>query len=106
MSGSLGRSDLIKNLDVSVYQTPSDKLATVTVSFCNRSELNTFVYLAVSDSNDDEPNNADYLEFKSVVPPYGVLERTGIVVGPDKKIIVKSEKDDTSVSVYGFEDIL
>ena len=105
MSGTLGRTDLTKNLDVALYQTNDSQLATVTVSFCNRSDSETFVFLAVSDKSRNSPLPSDFLEFNSVVPPFGVLERTGIVIGPNKKVFVKSTEDDVSVMAYGFEDI-
>lgn len=102
MSGILGRADLPVNTNRILYTVGLNKLATVSVNICNRSENEAFVYVAISTTA--SPLNSDYIEFNTVLPPYGILERTGIVMGENDNLIVRSETSDVSVVAYGFED--
>ena len=104
MSGTLGKLDLSANVDTVLYSTNVNEVATLTLSVCNRGASETFIYVAISGS--DTPANSDYIEFNTILPPFGVLERTGVVLSGGDKVVVRSETDDVSVVAYGFEDLL
>lgn len=104
MAGTLGKADLQPNVNTVLYTSPTNGVATLTLNICNRGGNETFVYVAISDT--DTPQGSDYIEFNVVIPPFGVIERTGIVLGEGNKLVVLSETNEVSAVAYGFEDEL
>jgi hypothetical protein len=102
-SGTLGQSAPSAVTNTTVYTVPVSKVATFNVSICNRSYV-TAVLVRVAICATGTPANAEYIEFEAVVPPNGVLERTGIVATAGKLVVVYASTADTSVNVYGFEE--
>lgn len=102
MRGILGRSDLAANTDTTIFTVASNKTSTFNISICNRNSETVFVNVALSDTA--TPADADYIEFNTAIDSNSVLERTGIVLDGDKKLIVKSTAANVSVVVFGFEE--
>lgn len=102
-SGKLGAADLAANTDTTLYAVPAEKVATVTVSFCNRAAAAVKVRLAASATG--VPAAADYLEYDATVPANGVLERTGIVLGAGENLIARADVAAVTVRVHGFEEV-
>ncbi|WP_136420285.1 hypothetical protein [Herbaspirillum sp. ST 5-3] len=100
-SGRLGASDLSATTNTSVYTVPASKVATVSVSICNRNATSVTVRLAVSTSG--TPNDADYLEYDTTIDANSVLERTGIVMDETKVLVAYASGTGVSVVAYGFE---
>lgn len=101
-NGRLGAVDLTANTDTTLYTCPIGKTATVNVTFTNRQTSPVNVKLALA--NSASPATTDYLEFNTELPPFGVLERTGIVVGAGQFLVVTSNVSGVSAVAFGFED--
>lgn len=100
-SGRLGKANLAASVDTDVYTVPASMVATCNVAFCNRGADPVTVRLAVRSG---AIGNADYLEYDTLVPANGVLERTGIVVGSGEVVTVRANTATVSVRVHGIEE--
>ena len=69
------------------------------VSITNRGSGSTTVRLAITAGA--TPTNAEFIEYEATIPGYSVLERTGIVVPPSKRLVVYAGNTNLSVSYYG-----
>lgn len=102
-SGNLGSAALSANADTLLYAVPAGKAATLNINCCNRDPAaSTKVRIAVGVGV--APVDGDYIEYDTVVPANGVLERTGIVCGGGERVWVRATTAAVSVRVYGFED--
>jgi len=99
MSGKLGALNLAANIDTVVYTAPSSTFAVTTINVVNRSGSTVTIRVAVSDA--DTPTAAEYIEYDVGIGPKGVLERTGVVVGADQRVVVRSSATDVNAVVYG-----
>lgn len=101
-SGTLGKASPAANTTTTLYIVPDGMIATLNVSFCNRGAGAAKVYLAITETA--EPTDSDYLEYSVHIPSCGVLERTGIVVSGNERVVVRTDSSAVSVRAYGFEE--
>jgi len=101
MSGLLGKADLAANTDTQLYTVPADTTATVNINLCNRSADAVSVRIAI---HTDALSDADYLEYDSVIPPRGLLERTGLAISSGEILTVRANATGISARVHGFEE--
>lgn len=102
-AGILGEADLLANTPTKLYTVPPGKVATITVSFCNRStstiKATLRTPLTVGALN-------TYYEFETPVLPGGgmALERSGIVLEAGRNVMVQTDKALVTAIVHGFEE--
>ena len=101
-SGTLGQFELTAGTNTTVYTVPSAKIATVTVSFANKSVASKWIRLAVAASG--TPSTSEYLLYEVLLGPFGTLEKSGIVASAAKNFVAYSTGADVSVNIYGFEE--
>jgi len=101
MSGLLGKADLAANTDTSLYAVPDDTVATVNLNLCNRSAAAVSVRIAV---HTGALSNADYLEYDSLIPARGLLERTGLAMSAGETLTVRASGTGISARAHGFEE--
>ena len=101
-SGILGQSAPSAATNTTVYTVPSTKVATFSVSICNRGLTLSNVRMAISATS--TPANAEFIEYDTEIPANSVFERTGLVAQAAKNLVVYADSASLSVSVYGFEE--
>lgn len=100
-TGLLGQSALSATTNTTVYTVPTSYFAVFGISVCNRGSTTVTVRMSISASA--TPTNAEYLEFDAQIGPQGVLERTGLMAGAGKQIVLYTSGTSVSVSVFGIE---
>lgn len=102
-SGRLGAADLAANNYTTVYTTPAGKVASATLSLCNRTASTVFVRVALAAAA-GTPTDAEYIEYGAAIPANGVLERSGLVLSDTSRITVYPTASGVSAVVFGFEE--
>ena len=100
-NGILGQSSPAASTNTTVYTVPAGVSATFNVSISNTSGTSASVNVAVAATG--TPSASEYIEYQTIIPPLGVLERGGIVAQTGKNVVVNASVAGCSVSVYGFE---
>lgn len=100
-TGRLGTADLSSATNTVVYTCPSDKFTVASISVCNRGTQPTTIRLAVADLS--TPTNGEYIEYDTELLPKNVLERTGIMLSADQKLVIRSSQATVSAVAFGIE---
>ena len=101
-TGILGQAAPTAATLTTVYTVPVAKVATFNVSMVNTAGTPVAVRLAIASTA--TPATSEYLEYDTVLPPNGVLERGGLVANAAENVVVYSTIAGVSVSVYGYEE--
>lgn len=101
-SGILGQAALSATTNTTVYTVPASTLAVVNINVVNRSPSATAA-VRVALASTATPQNSEWIEFDSIIPTNGVLERTGIAMNAAERVVVYASTANCSVNVYGLE---
>jgi hypothetical protein len=82
------------------YTVPTGYYGIYNVSFTNTTSSSVNIAMAVAATT--TPASSEYYEVSTTLVPYGVFERTGIVVAAGQNIVVGASGA-TNVNVYGIE---
>jgi hypothetical protein len=75
----------------------------ITVNFANQANADTRVNLALSTSA-TTPSAGEYIEYNALIAPYGVLERTGIIIPPGFSLLASANLATTNVIAWGITE--
>lgn len=100
-TGILGTEDLAAGTYTVLYTVPADYFCVASVSIVNRG--NTAVGIRVATAAADTPTNAEFIEYDTVLEPKAILERSGIVMDADKRLVVYSTAVNVNAVAFGIE---
>lgn len=102
-SGILGKADLAAGTLTTLYTVPVETFTVASISIVNRGNIAVGIRIAIAEA--DEPTNAEWLEFDTILDPRAILERTGIVLDATKKIVVYSTAVNVNAIAFGIETV-
>jgi hypothetical protein len=102
-TGILGQAAPAALTNTVVYTVPAATVSVVTISIANTTASPIAVRLAAASSG--TPTASEYIEYDTVIPANGVLERAGIVMNTTEAVVVFGSAVGLAVSVYGYEEI-
>lgn len=100
-TGRLAAEDLTGAALTTVYTCPVDTYTVATLNLCNRGTETSLVSVAIATT--DSPDLGEYVEFETTLLSKNILERTGIVLAADQRIVVLSSQASVSAVVVGIE---
>ena len=101
-TGVLGQSAPAASTLTTVYTVPSAKTAVFNVNIVNTTGSPIAARLAIATTT--TPGLAEYIEYDTLIPGNGVLERGGIVAQAAENVVVFASGAGLSVSAYGYEE--
>ena len=100
-TGRLAAEDLGAATLTTVYTCPADTYAVATLNLTNRGANTSQISVALATT--DSPTVGEYVEWETDLLSKNVLERTGIVLAADQRIVVLSSEASVSAVVVGIE---
>lgn len=101
-SGILGAASLAASTHTTLYTVPAGRTATLVINACNRNA--TAVKLRLALAAGDTPSANEWIEYDTELAPYGVLERSAIVLDAGKRVVAYASTANVTVMAYGLED--
>ena len=101
-TGILGQSAPAAVTNTAIYTVPAGKTAVCNISVVNLSGSPITIRLALAAAS--SPTSSEYIEYDTLVPPSGVLERGGLVLNAGKLVVAYASASGASISVYGYEE--
>jgi hypothetical protein len=103
-TGRLGAANLSAATNTQVYDVPDNTFAVVTLNVVNRGSTASNIQVAIClAATAASPDVSEYIEFDVSLAAKGVLERTGIVMAADQRLVVRSSAASVNAVVYGIE---
>lgn len=101
-TGRLGAAAVSATTNTTLYQVPSGKTAVCTINLCNTSSVAVTVRVGLCATS--TPASGEYIEYETVLPSGGVLERGGVVLDALKYIVVYASAAGVNATAWGYEE--
>lgn len=102
MSGRLGKVEAGNGSFTTLYAVPSGaSVTTANVLVTNTNSTTAKITIAISTST--TPSSTDYISYNFDIPPYGVLERTALVLSTGEIILVSSNSAGMICRAHGYQ---
>jgi hypothetical protein len=102
MSGRLGKVEAGNGSFTTLYAVPAGAaLATVNILVTNTNNVNRHITIAISTTT--TPGSADFISYNFDIPPYGVVERTALVLSPGEVVLVSSNGAGMICRAHGYQ---
>jgi len=103
-SGKFWSGTLPANSDQDTGVVAVNNTRTVSICLVNRdASIGAKVRIAIGVNT--SASNGDYIEYDTSLPPNGILERTGLVIGPGERVILRSDTANVTGRIHGFEEV-
>ncbi len=102
-SGKFWSGSLPVNNDQDTGAVAAGKTRTVSINLVNR-DATAAAKVRIAIGTNAGATNGDYLEYDTALPPNGVLERSGLVVGAGERVILRADTLNVTARVHGFEE--
>lgn len=103
MSGRLGAVLPPANTPTTLYQVPENKLLSLTVRACNRTQQKAIVAIQLCD---ETPDNTDYIEPDVDLAAKGVIEDSGLILRERQSVVVTTSVEGVNFICWGIEEAL
>ena len=100
-TGRLAAANLVGATLTTVYTCPTDTYTVASLNLCNRGANTSIISVAIAET--DSPTLGEYIECETSLLSKNVLERTGLVLAPDQRIVVLSTEASISAVLVGIE---
>jgi hypothetical protein len=102
-TGLLASSNLNTTVDAVVYTAPATAGTTVVakIFIANRNNAAILVRVGLGATGESSVDTTNAIEWDVTLPPFGVLERGNIMLGPSQRIIARTGTANVSVAVCG-----
>lgn len=101
-SGKFGSAAPAANTNTTIYTVPAGMVATVNLNIINWGTTSASLIISIGA---ETPADEDYIEYGTILPPYGVLERSGLVMSAAESLVVNFSVATVSARAYGFEEV-
>ena len=103
-SGKFWSGALPANTDQDTGAVAVGNTRTVNINLVNR-DASAAARVRIAIGTNAIPANGDYIEYDTLVPPNGVLERSGFAVGAGERIILRADTANVTGRIHGFEEV-
>lgn len=103
-SGKFWSGTLPANNDQDTGAVEAGKTRSVGINLVNR-DASAAAKVRIAIGGAAAPENGDYIEYDTSLPPNGVLERSGLVVGAGERVILRADTANVTGRVHGFEEV-
>lgn len=103
-SGKFWSGMLPANTDQDTGTVGAGMTRTVSINLVNR-DPSVAAKVRIAIGTAAAPANGDYIEYDVSLPPNGVLERTGQVIGAGERVILRANTASVAGRIHGFEEM-
>jgi hypothetical protein len=101
MPAVLKSTSLFVNTNQALVKNFYNEGGVVTVNFCNTGATSATVRMAVS-SNQSAPNASEWLIWDRAIAPSGVVDLSGLAIGPGQYVVVRSSSASVVAQAWGY----
>jgi len=102
-NGRLGSAVPIADTWTTLYTSPADKTAVISINVCNIGDFTSAFKIAITNTSSATPVAQDMLEYNYALSPKAIVERVGVVLSNGQSIRVLVNNSVYAFQVYGFE---